>query len=108
MNLNKLQYFLSVAECLNFTEAARRHYISQTAMSQQILALEQELGVTLFHRSRRQVTLTPAGTALVAEAQKLLAQYDSLLETLSPFGRRSSGYCASTTPARWRRSGCVS
>lgn len=85
MNLNKLQYFLSVAECLNFTEAARRHYISQTAMSQQILALEQELGVTLFHRSHRQVTLTPAGTALVAEAQKLLAQYDSLLETLFPF-----------------------
>ena len=95
MNLNKLQYFLSVAECLNFTEAARRHYISQTAMSQQILALEQELGVTLFHRSHRQVTLTPAGTALVAEAQTLQCTRSW---RMPPF----TAFPCWKTPSRWR------
>ena len=85
MNLNRLRYFLSVAECLNFTEAARRHYISQTAMSQQILALERELGVTLFHRSRRQVELAPAGKVLVEEARGLLDRYGELQEALRPF-----------------------
>ena len=79
MDLKKLEYFLSAAKLLNFTEAARRHFISQTAMSQQIRSLERELGVRLFDRNKKKVELTAAGRCLQEEAAKLTAQYESLL-----------------------------
>ena len=52
MNIHSLQYFCSVAKHLNFSKAAEECHIAQTAMSQQISALEKELGFLLFHRSR--------------------------------------------------------
>lgn len=53
MNLQKLQVFLTLYETLNYTETAERLYISQGNVSKQIMALEKELGVQLFDRSRR-------------------------------------------------------
>lgn len=61
MLLKQMKYFISVVECNSFTEAAEQCYISQSAISQQIKALEQELGVDLIKRNNRQFTLTPAG-----------------------------------------------
>ena len=60
MLLKQMKYFISVVECNSFTEAAEQCYISQSAISQQIKALEQELGVDLIKRNNRQFTLTPA------------------------------------------------
>ena len=60
MNLNQLRYFVSVAECGNFTKAAVNHYISQTAITQQIRSLEESIGAKLFDRNSRPVALTPA------------------------------------------------
>ena len=50
MNLNKLQYFMSVYEEGSITAAAKKHFVSQVAMSQQIMSLEEELGIKLFLR----------------------------------------------------------
>lgn len=72
MNLNQLEYFISVAESLNFTKAAEKNYISQTAISQQIHALEQAVGVPLFIRDKHHVELTPAGEVYLREAKAIL------------------------------------
>ena len=62
MNLTKIRYFVEVARCGNFSEAARRLYTAQPNVSKQIAQMEQELDFPLFVRSRRSVTLTPAGS----------------------------------------------
>ncbi|MDO4493753.1 MAG: LysR family transcriptional regulator [Clostridia bacterium] len=74
MNLNRLEYFVAVAETLSFTKAANRCFISQTAMTQQIQALEKDIGVALFLRDKHHVSLTPAGRVYLGEAQKILAR----------------------------------
>ena len=63
MSIQRLPVFLSAAEHLNFTKAAEEHCISQTAVSQQIKLLEQDIGFPLFIREKRGVQLTPAGRA---------------------------------------------
>ena len=64
MLYKRINYFLELANCLNFTEAARHKFITQQAMTWHISCLEQELGVTLFVRSTRSVNLTDAGKML--------------------------------------------
>lgn len=59
--IKQIRYFQAVVRCKNFTEAAEVCYISQSAISQQIQALERELGVTLLRREKRKFSLTPAG-----------------------------------------------
>lgn len=61
MNQRQLDCFLAVAECLNFSHAAKQLYLSQAAVSQQIQSLEKELGFSLFVRTRHSVELTEAG-----------------------------------------------
>lgn len=73
MDLKQLQYFLAVAEHLNFSRAAEALYISQPTLSYQIAELEKELGAPLFLRNRRKVFLTPAGGALLPLASKTLS-----------------------------------
>ncbi|MDK2808594.1 MAG: hypothetical protein PWP24_1330 [Clostridiales bacterium] len=63
----QIHYFLTVAKTLNFTQAASLLYISQPALSKQILSIEGELGLVLFERNKRTVMLTPAGASLYKE-----------------------------------------
>ncbi|AVT28180.1 LysR family transcriptional regulator [Plantactinospora sp. BC1] len=73
MNLQQLRYVVAVAELGNFTRAAERCFVVQSALSHQIAKLEQELGARLFHRTSRSVALTPAGAALLPAARECLA-----------------------------------
>ena len=79
MNLNQLRYFVSVAENGSFTRAAASQYISQTAITQQIHALEENVGAKLFYRNSRPVSLTPAGKVFLKEAREILGRMDVAL-----------------------------
>lgn len=76
MELRRLRYFAAVAETRHFGQAAERLHIAQPALSQAIRQLEAELDTTLFTRTTRQVSLTPAGEFLQAEAERILAAVD--------------------------------
>ena len=78
MDIKSLRCFLAVAENLNFSRAAESIYLSQPALSLRINALEEELGVRLFLRTRQQVYLTAAGSALLPEVQEIMAKIDAL------------------------------
>jgi DNA-binding transcriptional LysR family regulator len=78
--LKHLRYFIAVAEELNFSAAARREYVSQQALSRIIQQLEAELGVVLFERTTRSVSLTPAGDAMLAAARRSAAAADEAFE----------------------------
>ncbi len=73
MDINQLNCFISVAQTLNFSEAARRNFVSQSTVSRYISDLEKEFGVQLFSRSHRDVTLTNEGRTLLPYALEMTA-----------------------------------
>ncbi|MCQ2515782.1 MAG: LysR family transcriptional regulator [Saccharofermentans sp.] len=79
MNLNQLEYFVAAAENLNFTKAANQCFISQTAMTQQIKALEKSIGVPLFIRDKHHVELTTAGKVYLREVRAILERSDEAI-----------------------------
>ncbi|HEX7390417.1 MAG TPA: LysR family transcriptional regulator, partial [Acidiphilium sp.] len=91
MELRHLRYFMAVAETLSFTGAAARLHVSQPPLSQQIRDLEAELGVALFERTSRKVSLTAAGSALLDHARSILGQATRAAEEVRAIGRGHLG-----------------
>ena len=76
--LKQIKYFQAVVRAGSFSEAAQSCYISQSAISQQVQALERELGVTLLKRENRRFSLTPAGEHFYRQSLLLMADFDRL------------------------------
>lgn len=83
MNVRQLHYFLQIAELKSFTRAAAVLHVAQPALSRSIRALEEELGVQLFHRTERGVQLTESGELLRAKAAKLIADFAQMRDEVA-------------------------
>ena len=81
MTLTELRYIVAVARELHFGRAAESCFVSQPTLSVAIRKLEDELGVTLFERGNTEVSVTPVGLQIVAQAQKVLEQTAGIRET---------------------------
>lgn len=83
MEIRQLKYFVCVAETGSFSEASRRCYLSQSAISQQIRALEDELGTNLFHRNPHKVVMTESGEELLPLARQALKSFNECQERIN-------------------------
>jgi DNA-binding transcriptional LysR family regulator len=99
MELRHFRYAVAVADSLHFGQAAQQLHISQPPLSQQIRQLEEELGVMLFYRTKRQVQLTEAGRMFIAEARVILAQADHAANVAQRVGELGQLIVAVAGPA---------
>jgi DNA-binding transcriptional LysR family regulator len=108
MELRQLRYFVAVAEELHFSRAAERLHVVQPAVSEQVRKLEEELGGRLLNRTKRTVSLTEAGAALLTEARRVLQQVEAARLAIHDArdraaSRLSVGYTPASLPARVQR-----
>jgi DNA-binding transcriptional LysR family regulator len=88
----QIRCFLTVASKLNFSEAAKELFISQSNASRQIALLEEELGFDLFNRSTKSVKLTPAGHILYEKLQDLVREWEVALEDAMNISKEDEGH----------------
>jgi len=98
MDIRQIQYFLSIVDTGSFSAAADEHYISQSSLSKIIIALEKELNVALFDRSKRKVFLTEAGEAYLGHARKLDAAYKAMVVELNGYKSETDSFSIAAIP----------
>lgn len=91
MELRQLKYFVKVAETLNFSEAAKTLFVSQSTLSQQIKQLESELGSPLLSRSSHNVQLTEAGEAILPHAKQTISESEACMEKIRDLNKIATG-----------------
>ena len=99
LDIKHLQYFIQVTHFKSFTKAAEHLFITQPTISKMIKNLETELGVELFDRSRKQLTLTDAGRVVLEQAKLIDRAFNNLereVESLSGFTQRTYSNWATT------------
>lgn len=82
MTIRQLKLLATVSECRQFTSAAKRLHMTQSALSKQIIALEKELSTRLFDRSFKKATLTPEGEQVLVYARRILREHEEMLKTM--------------------------
>lgn len=92
MQLHQLEYVLAVSKYGSFTRAAEKIKVSQSSISQQIIALEHELGIDLFHRAKRSVSLTPAGQDFVTHAMIIMSEVSSAYQCIQEYISADKGH----------------
>lgn len=85
MNIKRIKYYIDLVECRNFTETAKKNYVSQTTISQQIAALEDEFEIQLIDRKQIPIEPTKAGWLLYGEAIVLWKQYNHMKASMENF-----------------------
>lgn len=88
MNITTLQYFATAAELSSFTKAAKKHFVAQTAISQQMAKLEGHLGIKLFQREKNRVILTDAGQIFYEDIINVLHEYDVAIQRARRFHQK--------------------
>src|SRR5437773_9091749 len=83
MELRHLRYFVAVADALSFTKGARKLHLAQPSLTRQIKDLEEEIGVRLLDRTKREVRLTEEGKSFLADARRVLAHSAEIIESRS-------------------------
>lgn len=96
MTLTQLHYLMVIAETKSLNKAAEQLYMSQPSLTSAMKELERELGITLFYRSGRGVTLTADGTEFLLHAKQLYGQYENILEKYGKGGSRRKKFGVST------------
>ena len=96
MNINQIRYFLKVAESSSMREAATGLYVSQPALSASIRELEEELGILIFERTNKGISLTEDGREFLSYAKKVVAQYEVLEDSYISVGRDKEQFSVST------------
>ena len=96
MTLQQLNYIITISEMGSFNKAADRLYVSQPSLTSAVKELEKEIGVMLFNRSGRGVTLTAEGMRFLPYARQVYSQYETLLDAYSQQGRRRQKFAVST------------
>jgi DNA-binding transcriptional LysR family regulator len=91
MNNQKLRYFVDVVDCGSFTNASKKNYISQTAISQHIASIEKELGFKLFERVKGKAELTRAGESFCRDCRIFLQYYDRAVVTAKNIANAQKG-----------------
>ncbi len=92
MTLQQLHYAITISETGSLNKAAEILYVAQPSLSEAIRYLENELGITIFHRSGRGVTLTSDGEEFIAYARQVYHQYETLLENYGASGKRKKKF----------------
>src|SRR5215813_11208322 len=91
VQFHQLEYFIAVSDARHFTQAAERAGVAQPSLSQQIRALERDVGAPLFHRVRGNITLTEAGEILLPVARRILADADTARREIRELGELRRG-----------------
>ena len=88
MTLQQLRYAIGIAESSSFNKAAKNLYVSQPSLTAAIHDLETEIGITIFNRTNRGVSLTSEGESFIAYAKDFYRHYEALLGLYGKNGKR--------------------
>ena len=98
MEIRQIQYFLTVVDTGSFSAAADEHFISQSSLSKKIIALEKELGLSLFDRGKRKIFLTDAGEAFLEHARKIDVAYRAMVADLNGYKSDTDSFSIAAIP----------
>ena len=96
VTLQQLNYIITISETGSFNKAADRLYVSQPSLTSAVKELEKEIGILIFNRSGKGVTLTAEGLNFLPYARQVYSQYQNLLDAYSKHGKRKQQFAVST------------